>query len=337
MVNLRQAVRPIILASLLFMLSAASVLPAYGQQFDLLVSAFKPKTGVDPGGSATATIDLQPIGGFDGQVALSCAVTSNQFTTNLPQCLVSPGSAIPPANGPALTVTTTGGTGDDATAAGSYQVTVTGTGGTTTVTQTVYLSVVNLTEDYTLTVSPTIAIPSPLPAGSSATTTVSVLPIGSYSGQVTLACLTVSPIVTAAPYCTFNPATVNISSSTGATSTLTIQTFGAASTSQLWSPRVFYAFWLAVPGLALAGARQPRSSRKKLLAVFFLMLVAGSLLFLPACGGNVGTTALNGQITPNNTYVFTLTGADTNGVAPSNATVDQATATLQVTTAHTAN
>src|SRR5208282_1394624 len=207
MVNLRQAVRPIILASLLFMLSAASVLPAYGQQFDLLVSAFKPKTGVDPGGSATATIDLQPIGGFDGQVALSCAVTSNQFTTNLPQCLVSPGSAIPPANGPALTVTTT-------------------------VTQTVYLSVVNLTEDYTLTVSPTIAIPSPLPAGSSATTTVSVLPIGSYSGQVTLACLTVSPIVTAAPYCTFNPATVNISSSTGATSTLTIQTFGAASTSQ---------------------------------------------------------------------------------------------------------
>ncbi len=337
MVNPRQIVRPIILASLLFLLSSASASLAYGQQFTLTVSAFTPKIGVDPGGSATATIDLEPIGTFDGAVSLSCAVTSNQFTTNLPQCLVSPGSAIPPADGPALTITTTGGTGASATAAGTYQVTVTGTGGSTTASQTLYLNVADLTEDYTLSVSPTTAIPSPLPAGSAATTTVTVLPIGSYSGQVTLACLSVAPIVTAAPYCSFDPATVSISSSTGATSTLTITTFGTSSTTRLWSPRVFYAFWLAVPGLALVGAHGRHSSRKKLLAVFFLMLVAGSLLLLPACGGNVGTRALNGQVTPNNTYNFTLTGTDANGAAPSNATVDQATVTLQVTTAHTAN
>ena len=337
MVNLRQAVRPIILASLLFALSAASVSLAYGQQFTLSVSALHPAIGVDPGGSATATIDIEPIGTFDEPVSLSCAVTSNQFTTNLPQCLVSPGSAIPPADGPALTITTTGGTGDAATAAGTYQVTVTGTGGTTTQTVILYLSVADLTEDYTLSVSPTTAIPSPLPAGSSATTTVTVLPIGSYSGQVTLACLSVSPIVTAAPYCTFDPATVSISSSTGATSTLTITTFGQATSSRLWNLRMFYAFWLAVPALALMGARQPRRSRKKLLAVFFLMLVAGSLLLLPACGGRVGTQALNGQITPKNTYTFTLTGSDANGAAPSNVTVDPAIVTLAVTTAHTAN
>jgi hypothetical protein len=67
------------------------------------------------------------------------------------------------------------------------------------------------------------------------------------------------------------------------------------------------------------------------------MLIAGSLLLLPACGGNVGTKALNGQITPNNTYTVTLTGADTNGAAPSNASVNPATVTLAVTTAHTAN
>lgn len=339
MVNPRHAIRSIILASLLFVLSAASVSRAYGQQFTLSVSAFTPKIGVDPGGSATATIDLEPIGAFDESVSLSCAVTSNQFTTNLPQCLVSPGSAIPPADGPALTITTTGGTGSSATAAGTYQVTVTATGGTTTQTQTLYLSVADLTEDYTLSVSPTTAIPSPLPAGSAATTTVTVLPIGSYSGQVTLACLSIFPIVTAAPYCTFDPATVSISSSTGATSTLTIQTFGSATTSKLWNPRMFYAFWLAVPGLALVGARGPRSSRKKLLALFSLILLAGSLLLLPACGGRVGTQALNGQITPNNTYTFTLTGADTNGAAPSNVppNADVATVTLAVTTAHTAN
>jgi len=184
MVNPRQIVRAIIFASLLSVLSAASMPLASGQQFTLSVSALTPAVGVDPGGSATATIDLQPVGVFDGSIALSCSVTSNQFTTNLPQCVVSPASAIPPADGPALTITTTGGTGASATQAGTYQVTVTGTGGTTTQTVLFYLSVADLTEDYTLTVSPTTAIPSPLPAGSSATTTVSVLPIGDYTERL---------------------------------------------------------------------------------------------------------------------------------------------------------
>jgi hypothetical protein len=342
MVNPRRIVRAIIFASLLFVLSVASASLAYGQQFTLTVSALHPATGVDPGGSATATIDLEPVGGFDDPVSVSCAVTSNQFTTNLPECNVSPGSAIPPADGPALTITTTGGTGTDATAAGTYQVTVTGAGGTTTQTVVLFLSVADLTEDYTLSVSPTTAIPSPLPAGSSATTTVTVLPIGSYSGQVTLACLSIFPIVTAAPVCTFNPPTVSINSSAGATSTLTISTFGAAaasSTTRLWNLRMIYAFWLALPGLALVGVRGPGRYRKKLLALFFLVAVAGSLLLLPACGGNVGTRALNDKSTPNNTYTLTLTGADTNGVAPSNLppNADVATVTLAVTTAHTAN
>jgi hypothetical protein len=338
MVNPRQIVRAIIFASLLSVLSAASMPLASGQQFTLSVSALTPAVGVDPGGSATATIDLQPVGVFDGSIALSCSVTSNQFTTNLPQCVVSPASAIPPADGPALTITTTGGTGASATQAGTYQVTVTGTGGTTTQTVLFYLSVADLTEDYTLTVSPTTAIPSPLPAGSSATTTVSVLPIGDYTGTVTLSCLSVSPIVTAAPYCSFDPPTVSISSSTGAVSTLTIGTFGAApGTTRLWNLRMIYAFWLAVPGLVLVGARGRPGYRKNLLAVFFLVAIAGGLWLLPACSNTVGTRALNGQVTPNNTYVFTLTGADTNGAAPSNVIVDPATVTLAVTTAHTAN
>jgi len=340
MVNSRQVVRAIILAALLFALSAASVSLAYGQQqFTLAVSPLHPVPGVDPGGSATATVDLEPVGTFASPISLSCTVASNQFTTNLPQCVVSPGSAIPPADGPALTITTTGGTGSSRTQAGTYQITVTATGGSTTQTVILHLSVVDLTEDYTLSVSPTTAIPSPIPAGSSATTTVSVLPIGSYVGNVTLACLSVTPIVTAAPYCSFNPATVSITGSAGATSVLSINTFGAApSTTKLWNPRMFYAFWLAVPGLALVGTRASGSYRKKLVGLLFLVAIAGGLLLIPACNtSTVGTTALNGQVTPNNTYNFTLTGADTNGAGPSNVTVDQATVTLAVTTAHTAN
>jgi hypothetical protein len=51
---------------------------------------------------------------------------------------------------------------------------------------------------------------------------------------------------------------------------------------------------------------------------------------MPACGGRSSTNAPNGEITPNNTYTFTLTGADLNGAAPSNSTSSPATVTLAV-------
>jgi hypothetical protein len=339
MVNPRRVVRAIIFASLLSVLSAASVSLAYGQ-FTLSVSPLTPATAVVPGGTATATIDIQPIGTFSSPISLSCQVTSGPATTSPPVCSASPASQIPPADGPALNISTTGGTGANATQAGTYQLTVTGTSpGATTQTVILYLNVSDLTEDYTLSVLPTTAIPSPIPAGSAATTVVSVTPIGSYVGNVTLSCLSVAPIVTAAPYCSFNPAAVSVTGSSGGTSTLTISTFGPAPrTSKLWNPRVFYAFLLAVPGLALLGAGASGSHKRKLLGMLLLMAVAAGLLLLPACNTNtIGTKSVNGQVTPNNTYVFTLTGTDANGAAPSNVTIDEATVSVTVTTATTAH
>ena len=341
MVNPRRVARTIIFASLLSIFSGASVSLAHGQ-FSLTVSPLTPATAVVPGGTATATIDLEPdpVGSsFNQPVTLTCQVTSGPATTNPPACNVSPTSQIPPADGPALNITTTGGSPAVATAAGTYQIMVTGTSpGATTVTVFLYLNVSDLTEDYTLSVLPTTALPSPIPAGSSAITTVSVTPIGSYTGAVSLSCLSVTPIVTAAPFCSFNPATVSVNSNAGATSTLTINTFGPApGQTKLWTPRVFYAFWLAVPGLALVGAGASGNYKRKLMGILFLMAVIGGLLLLPACSSTVGTTSENGQITPNNTYNFVLSGTDTNGAAPSNATVDPATVTITVTTANTAH
>jgi len=342
MVNPRQVVRAIIFTSLLSVLSAASVSLAYGQSpFTVTVSALTPLAGVNPGGTATATIDLGASQGFSSPVSLSCQVTSNQVT-DAPQCTVSPESATPPAT-PALTITTSGGT-----PAGTYPITVTGTFGTSTETAPLYLNVTELTQDYSLSVLPTTAVPSPVPAGSSATTTVTVMPIGSYSGhQVTLACLSVAPIVTAAPYCSFNPPTVTVTGGV-ISSTLTITTFGLAATSmgKLSQPRMFYAFWLAVPGLALVGAGASGKHGRKLLGMLLLVAIAGGLLLIPACNSaTVGTTTPNGQVTPPNSYTFTLSAADENGAAPSNvttctppsATCDTATVTLAVTAATTAH
>lgn len=219
---------------------------------------------------------------------------------------------------------------------------VTGTSGSVNQTVIFYLSVADLTEDYSLSVLPTTAIPSPIPAGSSATTTVTVMPIGSYSGNVTLACLSINPIVIAAPYCSFNPNPVMVTGGAGAVSTITVTTFGpaAASTKRLSLPRTFYALWLAVPGLALVGAFTGGGRRRKFLGMFFLLAVAAGLLVLPACNtSTIGTTAVNGQVTPNNSYMLTLSAADANGAGPSNigTGADAATVAITVTKATTAN
>jgi hypothetical protein len=311
MVNPRQFIRAIVFSLFVSLFSAASVSLAYGQ-FTLTSSPFHP-SAVDPGGSSIATLDLEP-NGSNNPVSFStipCTVTPVQ-PTGTPQCAVSPASATPPAQ-PSLTITTTA-----ATPAGLYIVTVTGTSGSFSQAITLTLNVVDVTEDYTLTVSPTTATPSPVAAGSTATTTVTVTPIASYTGQVTLACLSVSPVATLAPVCSFNPPTVMVTSGIPPTSVLTLSTTGPAPVTRLSHRRIFYALWLAVPGLVLVGAGASGSRRRSVLAALLLIAIASSVLLMPACSAarSLGT---NGN-TPHNTYTFTLTGADANGAAPGGTT-----------------
>src|SRR6266478_5784974 len=180
MVNPRQVARPLVFALLLSVFTATHVSHAYGQSFTLTPSALSPPTGVNPGDTATATVAVQSTGGFSGSVSLSCSVTSNQFTTGLPQCLVSPLDVTPDAVA-SLTISTTGGT--QGTQAGLYTIAVTGNSGSISQTATLALNVTDVTGDYTLSVLPTTATPSPVTAGNVATTTVTVSPVGSYSGH----------------------------------------------------------------------------------------------------------------------------------------------------------
>jgi hypothetical protein len=329
MVNPRQVVRALVFALLLSLFSAASVCTAYGQQFTLTVSSPLSPSAVDPAGSSVATLNIA-LGSSNSPVSFDtvpCTVTPVQ-PTGTTQCAVSPGSVTPPGQA-FVTISTTGGT-TNATPPGLYTITVTGTNGSASQAVTLTLNVVNVTEDYTLSVSPTTATPSPVPAGSVATTVVTVTPIASYTGSVTLACLSVTPVVAFAPYCSFNPPTVAVvANSAPQPSTLTITTLGPIPVTSLRDRRVFYAFWLLLPGLALVGVGATGARGKNLLGAFLLMAVAGGLLLMPACS-STKTNSPNGEITPKNTYTFTLTGTDENGAAPSNSTTSQATVTLAV-------
>ena len=301
---------------------------AYGQQFTLTVSSALSPSAVDPGSSSTAILNIAGVGTFDNPVSfdtIPCTVTPVQ-PSGTPLCAVSPGSVTPPGQA-FLTITTVGGT-SGGTPPGLYTITVTGTSGTSSQALTLTLNVVNVTEDYTLQVSPTIATPSPVPAGSIATAIVTVFPVVGYTGSVTLACLSVTPVVAAAPYCTFNPPTVMVTSGIAPTSTLTITTLGPLPVTRLRNRQLVYALLLLVPGLVFVGLSGAR--RKNLLGALLLIAMAGGLFLVPACGSNRATNSPNGEITPKNTYTFTLTGADQTGAAPSNATTSQATVTLTV-------
>jgi hypothetical protein len=306
---------------LLSVFMAAHVSLAHGQSFTLSSSALSPSAGVNPGDSATATVVVQSTGGFADTVSLSCAVTSNQFTSNLPVCGISPATVTPDASS-FLTITTTGGT--DGTQAGIYNIAVTGVSGAITQTVNLSMNVTDITQDYTILVTSTTATPGTVTAGQTATAQVTVTPIGSYSGTVTLACLAITPVVTDAPVCSFAPSTgtapgpVQIGGGQAATAILTITTLGPNPTTRLRTPRIFYALWLLLPGLALTGVGTAARRRKSLLGIFLLLSMVSGLLLLPACGSTNNTNNPSGEVTPKNTYTFTLTGADQNGAAPGN-------------------
>jgi hypothetical protein len=320
MLKSRQLVRAILFASLLATFLVATVSGAAGQTVDFTLSS---TNGLDPalvqpGGTTSADLSLQSANGAVAPfaaVALSCTVTSTQTTTNLPTCIVSPDTDTPPSQ-PSLTVTAL-----PATTAGLYTITVTGTDASGSVSLPLQMNVVGVSADYTISVT-TPAVPSTVAQGFGARATLTITPIGSYTGEITLFCLSVTPAVLAAPVCSFTPSPVPVTTGTPATATLTITTFGTQSTTTAkrgWA-RMFYALWLAIPGLVLVGAGATGKLRKNALGLLLLLVIAGGFLFLPACGGgsNSSPTSPTGNVTPKESYTFTITAVDQNGATPSN-------------------
>lgn len=317
-----------ILPRLLFLVVMACPLTAFGQLFTMVVTQPYP-SAVDAGHDSSAYINLGIASGsgFSGTVSLSCAVTPvNQFVTCTP-----PSTATPPEQ-VAMSITV-----DPAAPAGFYTLAVTGSAVSGMVNQstTVPISLTVLSgtaaSDYTLAVTTTI-FPTSVHAGFTATATVTVTPVSGYTGTVTFSCSAITPVATPAPSCSFSPAAVTVPAETS--SVLTITTTGPTAppptTASLpgsinringsWLREgKLSGVWLTFCGMSLTVVVLIASGRRRRTAwAISLLLAAAALLLMPACSApNNSNTGLNGS-TPKNTYVFTLTGADTNGVAPSN-------------------
>ena len=319
---------------------ASALTPAAAAQgtseFTLQAASFDPDA-VAPSGvsSSLITVGSPPSSTTSVPVTLSCQVTSQQVATDPPVCTVSPASVTVPASATA-TVTTKSTTSTE-----PYSITITASGPTTTyTTPSLPLTVLAVTPQFTLSVSSAVA-PSSVPAGTGAEGKVTVNPVYGYvtpnSGGITLACGSITPLVTIAPVCSFtypNGTSLQVSGTTAASATLTISTFGPVTTGA-HSSRSVFGLWLSVPLLGLVGLGAAAGGKRSRRAwgVLSIFVLGGAFLLIPGCANNnnsTSTTTPNG-VTPANTYTFTIVGVDSNGVVSSNTSTTTTGPTVSLT------
>ncbi len=336
----------------LCLLAAVVALPSAAlAQFTLQAGPLSPDA-VAPGGTSSSNLTIGTTNGFSGAVNLSCQVTTQATNVNdAPTCTVNPATVTPPAPA-AATITTTASSGTVAgTSPVSYSITITGNAPSTaqtTVTPAQTLTVLPVTQQFTITVAKAVS-PTSVPAGSVAEATIQINPINGYSTPdtspptpgITLSCSSITPLVAYPPYCTFtyppNMTTLPINAGQPATATLTISTFGTQIITRANRPRMFYALWMPLPMLALVGlgAAVGGKRSRKAWGLLALLLMSGALVLMPACGNSTPNTSAPNGITPNNTYTFTVTGVDAAGNVASNTgstTTTNPSVTLTVTT-----
>jgi hypothetical protein len=175
-----------------------------------------PSTTIVPvviGASGTASINLASVNGFSGAVSLTCKAASG-ITCSIPSpaTLSSGGSA-----SATLTVIST-----SSTAAGNYNVLITGTDPTGKYVHTLGIqAVVSSNIGFSLTNSGSLTITHGATTGNTAT--ISVTPAGGFTGVVDLSCaVTASPTGATSPVTCGIPGTVNITGTSAATATLTV-------------------------------------------------------------------------------------------------------------------
>jgi len=293
-------------------------------EFTLTPASFDPDA-VAPGGVSSSLIQVGSVNGFSGTVNLTCQVTSQAVATDPPVCTVSPSSVTAPGSVSA-TITTLSDTSTE-----PYNITITGTGPTLPIT------VLAVTPQFTLSVTSSVA-PTSVPAGSGAQGVVTVNPVYGYAtptpGGITLACASISPLVTIAPVCSFtypqNAPNLQVTG-TPASATLTISTFGPITTGA--HSRNVMGFWFSLPLIGLVGLGAAASGKllRGAWGMLAVVVLCGVFILTPGCANNTTSTTTPNGITPANTYTFTIVGVDSNGVASSNASTTTTGPTVSLT------
>lgn len=323
-------------AVLCLLVALAFIPSASAQTYSLGMNKFQP-FAVAPSQTANSSVVLSvPQGDTSpGPVNLSCSVVavSPTSSTVVPECQMSPPSVTPPASATATITTVFNGT---SATPGAYTVTVTSTlvADGTTQTQSQPITVLAVTGQFDLSVS-TVLAPGSVPAGSGAQAVISVNPVNSYSGSVTLACQSITPLVIDPPQCSFayqgGGSSVAVSPGAPGLVTLTISTFNNNPITENSHHHAFYALLLPAPlaflGIGLAAGKRSRRA----CGLMILFVLCAVLLLIPACNNTTYTTPSYTSVTPNDTYTITLVGTDLSGNISTNTGTSATTLTLTVT------
>jgi phosphatidylinositol-3-phosphatase len=160
------------------------------------------------------------------------------------------------------------------------------------------------TPDFSVSASP--LTPGTVSPGASSTATVNVATAGGFSSAVALSC-SVQPLPSLAPKCSISPS----STTAGTAAILTVSTTGptAGALPSSAGSALFYALWLSLLGLVVAGVNFGSERTRKGEAVILAWVLLTGLVFEVACGG--GSTSSSGggsNGTPVGTYTITVTG-----------------------------
>lgn len=243
--------------------------------FTIAASALSPAQ-VNPGGSATSTVTVGAIGGFNSAVALTCSIAP--VTATPPTCGYSTTPVTPPATS-TLTVTST-----SSTTPANYTITVTGTAGAV-----VHSTTVKVTVNGFLISATTPAAVNP---GTSGISTVTVTALNGYHMPVNLTC-SVSGTGAPLPACGASSFSTNPVTPT-AVSTLTITTT-APVTAMLRRRNIPGGLWMPIIGISLvglcfasAGFASSDGGRRKLLGLLLAGVLVAPLVVLPSCSSSSG-------------------------------------------------
>jgi hypothetical protein len=270
--------------------------------FSLSATTFSPST-VTAGSSSSATISLISNFGFNQTVTLVCSGLPSGAT-----CAFNPTSVQGGTATSLLTISTAGNT-----AAGTYPMEVQASAGTLT-HQVALTLVVQAAPDFAITGPPTAS--QSVSAGQSAIFSVSLTPVGSFSGTVSLGCA-VAPSATPAPACTLSTSSVQFNGGAVQTVTVTAGTTAPVSTMAARIANRAGFSTASMPLLVMVGLLTLRR-RKTLSALGALLIMAAFMPFI-GCGSGSGMSSHSQTApgTPSGTYTITVTA--TSGTLTHNA------------------